>query len=72
MSRSNSWCTLVPLAPCDNCPRRQVCRVDELACPAYVEYVRGGEPELANTNPTKANYDWVYSGRFLEEQDHGS
>jgi hypothetical protein len=71
MSRSTNWSIFVPLAPCDNCPRRQVCRVDELACPAYVEYVRGGEPDFARDTPTKANYDMVYSGVFLAEQDHG-
>jgi hypothetical protein len=72
MSRSSSWSMVVPPAPCDNCHKRRVCRVDELACPSYVEYVREGEPDLASTTPTKANYDMVYSGRFLAEQDHGA
>ena len=71
MSRSSSWLMVVPPAPCDSCPTRSKCRVKELACPSYVEYVREGEPDLANTIPTKANYDMVYSGRFLAEQDHG-
>lgn len=69
MSRYEYWQKLVPAAPCDTCHKREKCCVEELACPAYVEYIREGDPEIASTDPDKKNYDMVYSGNFLIAQD---
>ena len=40
-----------------------------MACPAYVEYVREGEPHLASDTPDRKNYEMVFSGKFLIEQE---
>jgi hypothetical protein len=40
-----------------------------LACPSYVEYVRDGEPEHASDVPDRKNYEMVFSGKFLIEQE---
>ena len=69
MSRSSNWVPLAPPAPCDTCPQRALCSSQALACPAYVEYVREGEPRLASTTPDRKNYEMVFSGKFLIEQE---
>jgi hypothetical protein len=69
MPRYEYWQKLIPAAPCDTCHKREQCRVEELACPSYVEYVREGEPEHASGVPDRKNYEMVYSGKFLIEQE---
>lgn len=59
----------VPPAPCDTCHKRALCARDQLACPAYTEYVREGEPEHASMVPTNEEYKKIFSGRFLIERE---
>lgn len=73
MFRSTNWHPMLAApAPCDTCHQRALCAEEALACPAYVEYVRDGEPDIASTTPDRKNYEMVFSGKFLMEQDHGA
>lgn len=62
MSRSDGWQKLIPEAPCDRCHKRELCKREELACPAFSEYVSDSDPTFASGVPVKRVYDRIFSG----------
>jgi hypothetical protein len=63
--RAPSWKpSAVPPAPCDTCPAYELCKREMLACPAYAEYVSGGEPGIASDVPRREIYMRIYNGQY--------
>jgi hypothetical protein len=61
--RNTNWFTLVSAGdPCQKCNNRALCASEQLACPAFAEFVIEGEPSIASTVPTKEIYARIYSG----------
>jgi hypothetical protein len=50
-------------SPCDGCPLRARCRVERLACSAFVEFVNGRRWEDAEREPTAALYEVAMADR---------
>jgi hypothetical protein len=68
--RNSNWHPLsVEGDPCNRCNKRVLCEHEQLACPAFLEYVIDGEPSIASTVPTKEIYMRVFGG-VSDAQDH--
>jgi hypothetical protein len=61
--RNTNWTSLVAAGdPCERCANRAQCEREQLACPAFSEYVIEGEPSIASTVPTKEIYARIFNG----------
>jgi hypothetical protein len=61
--RNSNWHPLsVAGDPCERCSTRVLCEREQLACPAFSEYVIEGEPSIASTVPTKEIYMRIFGG----------
>ena len=63
-----TFATLTMPAPCDECPLRQRCADEKLACPAFVRFVRGSTAwGKAGREPSPE----LYRAIMREEYDYG-